>query len=427
MSRYAETLSKMISFKTISTKENKYMSEVLAFNEFMKTRFPNIVKKCVWENRDGAILIKLAGKSSAEPLVVMSHLDVADVENQNWQKPAFSGEIADGMVWGRGSVDTKGSLCAMFEALEELIIEKVTPQQDIYIFSSSREEIAGEDCPNVVKYFKENGIVPKLVVDEGGAMLDNPINGVSGRFAMIAMSERARAKVLLTFNSTEKMSAYEQSQKAVKKLNKVKLSKMDFCPEVEAMFSALVPYMKFPMKTIFKHINIFKGLVVSIVPKVSREARAMFGSTLGFSGVEEKNINDKKLVLTVTVGSTYYSDINKSTQNLTEILKKMNIEYKIDSVMQTVKPEPVGSEGFVTVSNAILKTFEGKVQPSPFIIFGGTDARHFVGYAKSVIRFVPLLLTQKQFSSVHKENEYLMADTLDGAVAFYKTLMKDFK
>ena len=73
----------------------------------------------------------------------MSHQDVVEATGE-WKYPPFSGQIAEGRIWGRGTMDTKGSLCAILEAVEELLREGFTPSCDVYVASSCNEEIMGD-------------------------------------------------------------------------------------------------------------------------------------------------------------------------------------------------------------------------------------------------------------------------------------------
>ncbi len=424
--RYEQTLSKMISHETISTEDNTYIAEIEKLHEYLKERFPLIENTCEWKNIDGGLLIKWTGRSEIRPLLLMSHLDVVPAKGE-WTKPAFSGDIEDGIIWGRGAVDTKGSLCAIFEAVESLLQEDYKPDCDLYIFASSREEIAGEDAAKAAAFLKENGIAPRLVIDEGGAIIDNPMAGVTGRFGMIAMSEKSSAKILLTAGRKSNESGMQRLARFVLKMKKIKLSDYNLAPEVKAMFSELTPSMSFGLRFIFSNLWLFKSLILNLLPKFSSEAAGMIGATVSFSnltGADADKLPIGTCGMNATIAGTYHQDIRKCTTGFIKHAEKAGLSAKLSLIRETVKPEPVGSSGYNYVADTIRKVFEN-VRPSPFIIFGGTDARAFVDVSESVIRFVPLHFTKEELSSVHSPNEHVHSTSLCGGVRFYREAIKN--
>ena len=120
--RYAETLSEFIKCKTISDERFFDKTEFDKFLSFIKGRFPLVFEKGEYKDFNGGIMIKIDGKSHDEPLVLMSHYDVVQ-ENGKWSFDAWSGKVENGVVYGRGAVDTKGSLAAIFESVESLLNE----------------------------------------------------------------------------------------------------------------------------------------------------------------------------------------------------------------------------------------------------------------------------------------------------------------
>ena len=119
--QYAEILSKLIKFETISSRENKDITKFLEFHKLLRETYPNFFNTVECENFDGSLLLKWKGTDpSLKPIMLMNHHDVVEASGE-WTHPAFSGEIADGKVWGRGTLDTKGVLAMMLQAAEQLI------------------------------------------------------------------------------------------------------------------------------------------------------------------------------------------------------------------------------------------------------------------------------------------------------------------
>ena len=152
--QYAEILSKLIRVETISSREHQDINKFLAFHEVLRETYPKLFSTVEVESFDGSLLLKWKGTDpSLKPIMIMNHHDVVEASGE-WTHPAFSGEIADGKVWGRGTLDTKGGLAMMFQAAEELIKEGFTPNRDIYFITACTEEIGGEggDAKEEVTY-----------------------------------------------------------------------------------------------------------------------------------------------------------------------------------------------------------------------------------------------------------------------------------
>ena len=190
--KIAQNLSKMIQIDTVKTDK---LTQYEEFQKLLENLYPNIYDKGEKVIINGSLLIKIKGKNSTlKPMLVMSHTDVVEADGE-WKYPAFSGEIAEGCVWGRGTVDTKGSLCAFFEATEDLLKEGFIPESDLYLASSIDEETMGEGAKSTVEYLKNNGVELGIVLDEGGAIVESPMVGLTGWYAMLGIMEKGQANV----------------------------------------------------------------------------------------------------------------------------------------------------------------------------------------------------------------------------------------
>ena len=118
----AQKLSKMIQYDTTSYANVAEVEKFLGFHKVLEELFPLVHEKLEKTEIDGNLLFYWKGKSSEKPILLMSHQDVVPAEGE-WIHAPFSGDIADGKVWGRGASDTKASVMAFFQAVEELLAE----------------------------------------------------------------------------------------------------------------------------------------------------------------------------------------------------------------------------------------------------------------------------------------------------------------
>ena len=183
-----------INSALINTSGNTEVEKYLEFHKVLEELFPLVQKELQKTEIDGNLLYYWKGKSSEKPILLMSHQDVVPAEGE-WIHAPFSGDIADGKVWGRGTADTKCTVMAFLEAVEELLAEGFVPPTDVYLASSCTEEWAGDGAPKLVKELQRRGIRLFLLCDEGGAIITEPVGGIPGNFAMVGVFEKGKADV----------------------------------------------------------------------------------------------------------------------------------------------------------------------------------------------------------------------------------------
>ena len=185
-----EHLAQLVRVPTVSSYRLEEFDEE-KFEEFrglLKKFYPKVFETCTYERFDHTeMLFTWKGKSSAAPVVLMAHYDVVPVEESRWKHPPFCGEVFDGELWGRGTLDTKITLMGIFEAAERLIGEGFVPQNDVYFAFAGDEEVNGTGAPAAVQVLRERGVKPAMVVDEGGAVVEGVFPGVQRPMAVVGI------------------------------------------------------------------------------------------------------------------------------------------------------------------------------------------------------------------------------------------------
>ncbi len=199
-----DALQKLVQCKTVSYNDRAAEDEA----EFQKLidllpgLYPKVFAVCSLQQLpDRALLFRWPGKSADNPRVMMAHYDVVPVNEESWDKPPFAGIIEDGILWGRGTLGTKVTFNGVLSAANHLIGQDFVPENDIYFAFSGGEEVNGMGAVNIVNYFVDHGIRPALVVDEGGAVVENVFPGVKAPCGMIGIAEKGMMNVCYTTRS----------------------------------------------------------------------------------------------------------------------------------------------------------------------------------------------------------------------------------
>lgn len=431
--RLAEKLSEMIKYDTTSHENVHEVEKFLGFHKVLEKLFPLVHEKLEKTEIDGNLLFCWKGESSEKPILLMSHQDVVPAEGE-WSHEPFSGDIDDGRVWGRGAADTKCTVMAFFEAVEELLKEGFTPPVDVYLASSCTEEWAGDGAPKIVNELKRRGIELFLVCDEGGCIITDPIGGVKGNFAMVGVFEKGKADVKFTAHSTgghasapTKNTPIARLASFVDDVEKHSPFKKKLLPEVAAMFTTLAPYASsFGMRLLLGNIWLFKPLIIAALPAISAQAGAMLRTTIAFttqSGSDAYNVIPQEATLGANMRFIPHQGEKESLEIIENLAKKHGLDTEVIHSNDYTTPVDINGEAFKLFEGVIAETFPG-LASSPYVMTGATDAQFYQPVCKNCIRFAPVIYGPDQMKGMHGLNECIEYNCLPGAVRFYRNLIK---
>src|SRR5947207_5712832 len=121
----------------------------------------------------GALLYTWRGSDTTlAPVLLMGHQDVVPIEpgtEKDWRHGPFSGDIADGDIWGRGTLDDKGAVFGLLEAMESLLERGVQPRRTVIFSFGHTEEGGGSAADHAARLLESRHVHPWFVMDEGGA------------------------------------------------------------------------------------------------------------------------------------------------------------------------------------------------------------------------------------------------------------------
>ncbi len=429
---YAKKLSEMIQCDTTSHDSVYDYERFAKFHVLLEKLFPLVHEHLEKTDLDGNLLFYWQGTHHDRPIVLMSHQDVVPAEGE-WIHEPFSGDIADGKVWGRGASDTKCSVFGFFQAVEELLQEGITPNQDIYLSSSCTEEWAGDGCPKIVAELERRGVRPYLVCDEGGGIITDPIGGIHGNFAMVGVFEKGKADIRFTASSNGGHASAPKKGSPIARLaafvNSVETHdpfKKKMAPEVRSMFEELALYASFPLKLVFSNLWLFGPVLAMAMPAISAQGAAMLKTTIAFtmqSGSDAYNVMPQEATLGANMRFIPHQGMNESLDLIRKRAEKYGLKTEVFHAVDVSKATDIHGEAFAYVTDRIKETFP-ELPVSPYVMTGATDARFYQDICDNIVRFAPVIYGPEQMAGMHGLNENIEYNCLSGCVDFYKNMIR---
>ena len=430
-----ENLQKLVQCATVSYKDHSLEDEK-EFEKFialLPDLYKNVYKNCkLLTLPDRALLFKWEGKNHETAAVMMAHYDVVPVNQNDWEKDAFSGLIEDGVMWGRGTLDTKATFNGIMTAADHLIAEGFVPENDIYFAFSGGEEVNGQGAVNIVNYFEENGIKLAFVVDEGGAVVENVFPGVKAPCGLIGIAEKGMMNVAFTAKSSGGHASAPKPNSPIVRLSNACCNiehyptKSKLSTPVAYMFDTLGRHSNFLYKMIFSNLWLFSGVLDMICKKSGGELNALMRTTIAFTqsaGSSAANVIPPEATLISNIRINPCDTVSSTLDYLKKTVDDKDIEISIMDSMEPSRISKVDCDEFDKVALAVASTWKGTII-SPYLMVQCSDSRHYGRISDKVYRFSAMDLTSEERATIHGNNERIRLETISKAVEFYIRLMR---
>lgn len=372
------------------------------------------------------------------PVLILAHTDVVPVESgseKNWTVPPFSGNIQDGYLWGRGTLDDKTEVFSVLEATELLLKEEYNPARTVYFAFGHDEEIGGnQGAVSMAKIFAERGITFEYVLDEGSIILEEALDGLDKPLAMIGIAEKGYTTLTITALLAEGgHSSMPPTQTAVSVLAQaiVKLEENPFPLKIngatQQFFEYIGPECNFLQKMLFSNLWLTEDLITSQLGKDNTSAamlRTTTAPTMLRGGIKDNILPTRasaKVNFRIIPGET----VESVAENIRQIIDDSRVLVEISNPEFSSNPTPVSpteSFGFQVLQKTIGETFPETVV-APSLVIATTDARHYVGLSENVYRFSPIILTRPDLKTIHGIDEKISTEGYKDMIRFYKSLI----
>ncbi len=429
-----EALAELIKCRTVSNVDPSLEddAEFEKLISMLPRLYPRVFDICsVNQLPDRALLLRWPGRSSEHPSVMMAHYDVVPVDEDKWDKPPFAAIIEDGVLWGRGTLDTKVTFNGVFSAANHLISKGFVPENDIYFAFSGGEEINGQGAVHIVDYFIDHGIQPALVVDEGGAVVENVFPGVKVPCGLIGIAEKGMMNAQYTVlsggghaSAPPVKTPIGSLAKAVQRLQK-KPFKMHLTKPAAEMFDTLARHSSFLYKLIFANLWCFVPVLDLICRLSGGEMNALVRTTVAFTQMQGSAARNVIPTEATMVSNMRLNPADTAASALEYLKKTVNDPSISITALEYADPSPISETdcpAWDKVSAAVAETWRGCVV-APYLMVQCSDSRHYGRLSKHVYRFSAMDLSSEERKTIHGNNERIRLETIGKATEFYIRLM----
>jgi carboxypeptidase PM20D1 len=351
-----------------------------------------------------------------------------------WKQPPFSGAVHDGFVWGRGAWDDKGNLIAQLEALERLAADGFKPRRTVYLVAGHDEELGGlRGARPIVEALKQRGAKIDFVIDEGLLVADGMLPGLAPPAALVGIAEKGFVSVKLSVQGTPGHSSMPPpaGQQAIAVLGAA-LARVDAHPMpggitgvAEQMFSAVAPEMSGFNRIALGNLWLTGPLVERMLSK-GQSTNALLRTTTALtivSGGNKENVIPGRADAIVNFRLLPGDTPDTVLAHLKRVIDDERVELAISG--EPALPSQVSStdsDGYRLIERTLREVFPEAIV-APGLMVGGTDARHFDGYAGQVFRFSPVRAKPADLARFHGTDERLSIDNLVEMIRFYHRLV----
>ncbi len=378
------------------------------------------------------LVTRLPGQGQVPPLLMYGHIDVVTAAGQTWTYPPFEGRITDGFIWGRGALDMKGALAMMMAVLVRARAEAFSPPGDVLLAVVSDEEVNGAygarflveshaelfegiryaigEAGGFPVYIGQKKLYPIMVAEKQGCWMQATVRGRGGHGAVPVRGE-----------------AMARLSRLLQRLDRHRLP-VHITPVARQMvqdFASVLP----ARQGLFLRQLLNPPLTNSILDRMGP-----MGETLD-------------PLLHNTVSPTIVHASNKvnviPSQVSVELDGRLLPGFSPDDILAELRPvvgddvelEVLGYEAgppepdmglFDTLSD-ILREADPEGHPSPLLLAGITDARHFARLGIQTYGFTPMTMPPgfDFWKLAHGADERIPVEALEfGSAALYRLLQR---
>ena len=379
------------------------------------------------------LIARLAGRGDAPPLLLYGHVDVVTAEHQHWTHPPFAGDVADGYVWGRGTLDMKGGVAMLVAAFLRAKVERADLPGDVLLALVSDEESGGDfgagfltrehadlfagvqyalgELGGFTSYLGAHRLYPIMVAEKQACLIRATVRGPGGH-ASLPLHGGAAAKLA----------------RMLRRLDRRRLP-VHITPAARQMIGAVASVLEPPSSLLFRQLlnpaltdrvlDMLGAQVAPFDPLLHNTATATI-----LRGGEKNNVIPSEITVEldgrILPGQT-------PDDLLRELGTLLGSDVTLEMIHHDTYAAPEPDMGLFDTLAGILREADPGGAPIPLFLAAVTDARFFTRLGIQTYGFIPMKLPREmEFTALlHAADERIPIEALAfGADAVYQALLR---
>jgi carboxypeptidase PM20D1 len=441
-------LANAIPFQTISweqggtDEQRRATQEAFAtFHMYLEKAFPRVYAKLDHEivGLNSLLFTWKGSDASLKPIILLGHQDVVPIEEgteSKWKQPPFSGTIADGFIWGRGTLDDKMTVVGLLETVDILLSKGFQPKRTVILAFGQDEEIGGlEGAAKIAQLLKSRGVQAEFVTDEGGFVSTGMMPGVSAPVAMIGTSEKGYLSLELSVETAGGHSSIPPPESSIGILAEA-IRKIETHPMPAHVHGPIGEFLEFgggsagfPMRMVYRNLWLFGPVVQHLLessPDTNATLRTTTATTIFRAGTKD-NVMPSRATAIVNFRILPGDSVASVIEHVRRAINDSRVK------MQPLAGEPptepssqsrVDSPNFRLMQKTLAQVYPEAVV-APFVFVAATDSKHYASLSKDAYRFAPILMNAEDVARLHSTNERIGVDNFARSIEFYCQLIRN--
>ncbi len=383
-----------------------------------------------------SLLFRWPGQAAGPASVLMAHYDVVPATDEGWEHPPFAAEITgdadDRLLWGRGTLDNKGSAASILEAVERSLAAGVSPARDVYLFFGHDEETNGTGAAAAVELLTARGVAIGFVLDEGGAVVENLFPTVEVPIAVVGVSEKGITNFSLTVeqegghaSTPPRITATDRLARAI-----TRVANTPFPARLNDVTATMIRTVgdrgRGPLRFVFTRSTLFRPLLVAVFARMSAETAAMVRTTTAVTQLAAglaPNALAERAQAVVNVRIAIGSTVDSTRRHLERAIADPLVRVDVLQANEPARVSDTDGPAWRMLADAITAAYPTAVV-TPYVQTGATDSRHFSAVSRSVYRFSPFEMSTEERATLHAKNERMHVKTFFTGIRFFEGLLR---